>query len=118
MNDAIVNVPTPINEPVLGYAPGSPEKARLKQALAAIEKEVIEIPCVVGGQRIHTGKIREVRMPHRHRHVVARFHAADEDVADRAIRAAVEARHRWAAMPWESRAAILLRAAELLAGPW
>jgi 1-pyrroline-5-carboxylate dehydrogenase len=118
MNDAIVNVPDPINEPLLGYAPGSAEKARLKQALAAIEKEVIEIPCVVGGQRILTGKVREVRMPHRHRHVVARFHAADEDVADRAIRAAVEARHTWSHMPWESRAAVLLKAADLLAGPW
>src|SRR5258708_7488966 len=118
MNDAIVNVPTPINEPVLGYAPGSLEKARLKQALAAIEREVVETPCVVGGQRTHTGKIGEVPTPHRHRHVVARFHAADEDVADRAIRASLEARHRWSAMPWESRAAVLLKAADLLAGPW
>ncbi|HUJ63713.1 MAG TPA: L-glutamate gamma-semialdehyde dehydrogenase [Kofleriaceae bacterium] len=118
MNDAIVHVPDPINEPVLGYAPGSPERARLKQALAAVEREVVEIPCVVGGQRITTGKIREIVMPHRHRHVIARFHAADEDVADRAIRAALEARYKWSATPWEARAAVLLRAAELLAGPW
>ncbi|MGE5185654.1 MAG: L-glutamate gamma-semialdehyde dehydrogenase [Acidobacteriota bacterium] len=118
MNDAIVKIPDPSNEPVLGYAPGSVEKARLKQALAAIEREVVEIPCVVGGERVRTGKIREVTMPHRHRHVVARFHAADEDVADRAIRAALEARYKWSAMPWEARAAVLLRAAELLAGPW
>ena len=118
MNDAIVQVPVPHNEPVLGYAPGSPEKARLKHALAAIEREVVEIPCVVGGERVRTGKIREVTMPHRHRHVIARFHAADEDIADRAIRAALEARYKWSAMPWESRAAVLLRAADLLAGPW
>src|SRR5947207_3024277 len=104
MNDAIVNVPEPHNEPVLAYAPGSPERARLKAALADIDKTVVEIPCVVGGQRVHTGKVREVVMPHRHKHVVARFHAADEQVAEHAIRAAMEARKEWTAMRWEQRA--------------
>jgi 1-pyrroline-5-carboxylate dehydrogenase len=118
MHDAIVSIPDPINEPILSYAPGSPEKARLKAALAEIEREVVEIPCVVGGQRVTTGKVREVVMPHRHKHVVARFHAADPDTAERAIRAAVDARREWSAMRWEARAAVLLRAAELLAGPW
>src|SRR5712691_8237322 len=107
MYDAIASVPPAVNEPVLDYAAGSPERTRLQAALAEIEREVIEIPCVVGGQRVHTGKIREVVMPHRHRHVVARFHAADADVADRAIRAALEARHNWSAMPWEARAAVI-----------
>jgi len=118
MHDAIVSVPQPVNEPVLGYAPGSAERSTLKAALAAVEKEVVEIPCVVGGERVLTGKIKEVTMPHRHRHVIARFHAATEDVAQRAIRAATEAQREWAAMRWEARAAVLLRAAELLAGPW
>ncbi len=59
---------------------------------------MVEIPCVVGGQRVRTGKLREVVMPHRHKHVIARFHAADEDVAERAIRAALAARREWAAM--------------------
>ena len=118
MHDAIVQVPDPINEPILLYSPGSPEKARLKAALAEIEREVVEIPCVVGGQRVTTGKVREVVMPHRHRHVVARFHACDPDTAERAIRAAIDARREWSAMRWEARAAVLLRAAELLAGPW
>ena len=118
MHDAIVSVPHPVNEPVLGYAPRSAEKARLKAALAAIENTVVEIPCVVGGQRVLTGKIKEVVMPHRHQHVVARFHAATDDVAERAIKAALVARRDWAAMRWEARAAILLKAAELLAGPW
>jgi len=118
MNDAIVSVPDPVNEPVLAYAPGSPERARLKAALAAVEKTVVEIPCVVGGQRVTTGRVREVVMPHRHKHVVARFHAADADVAERAIKSALAARREWNAMRWESRAAVLLRAAELLAGPW
>src|SRR5882762_3233306 len=118
MHDAIVNVPTAVNEPMLHYAPGSPERTRLQAALAAIEGEVIEIPCVIGGQRVLTGKIREVVMPHRHRHVVARFHAATEDVAERAILAALDARREWSAMRWEARAAVLLRAAELLATTW
>ncbi len=118
MHDAIVSVPEPINEPVLDYAPGSPERRALKVALSAIEKEVVEIPCVVGGQRVRTGNIKEVTMPHRHKHVVARFHAATDEVAQQAIRAALEAKREWAAMRWEARAAVLLRAAELLAGPW
>ncbi|HEU4728799.1 MAG TPA: aldehyde dehydrogenase family protein, partial [Kofleriaceae bacterium] len=118
MHDAIVNVPPPVNEPILSYAPGSPERARLQAALAAVEREVVEIPCVIGGQRVHTGKIREVVMPHRHKHVVARFHAATEDVAERAILAALDARREWSQLAWEARAAVLLRAAELLAGPW
>lgn len=118
MHDAIARVPDPINEPVLGYAPGSAERAKLKAALAAIEGQVAEIPCVVGGERIHTGKLREVVMPHRHKHVIARFHAATDDVAERAIKASLAARRDWSAMRWEARAAVLLRAAELLAGPW
>jgi len=118
MNDAIVHLPDPVNEPVLGYAPGSPERARLKAALGEVEREVVEIPCVIGGQRVTTGKLREVVMPHRHKHVVARFHAAEPDTAERAIRAALEARREWSAMPWEARAAVMLRAADLLAGPW
>src|SRR3954452_11303251 len=101
MHDAIVTVPTAVNEPILGYAKGSPERARLVAALGAIENEVVEIPCVIGGERVHTGKIREVVMPHRHKHVVARFHAATEDVAERAIRASLEARRAWSAMRWE-----------------
>jgi len=118
MNDAIVSVPEPVNEPVHSYAPGTPERAQLKAALAAIEKEVVEIPCVVGGFRLKTGRVRDVVMPHRHRHVVARFHAADADVAERAIKASLDARREWSSLRWEHRAAVLLRAAELLAGPW
>ncbi len=113
-----MHVPDPVNEPVYSYAPGSTERARLKATLADIEREVVEIPCVVGGERVRTGRIREIVMPHRHKHVLARFHAAEPDTAERAIRAAVDARREWAAMRWEARAAVLLKAAELLAGPW
>jgi 1-pyrroline-5-carboxylate dehydrogenase len=118
MHDAIVQVPDPVNEPVFQYGPGSPERQRLKAALGEVEREVVEIPCVVGGQRLETGNMRDVVMPHRHAHVIARFHAAGPDEAERAVAAALEARREWAAMRWESRAAVLLRAAELLSGPW
>ncbi len=118
MHDAIARIPDPRNEPVRGYAPGSPERTELKAALKAVESEVVEIPCVVGGERISTGKVRNVVMPHAHRHVVAKLHAATDDIAERAILAALDARREWAAMRWEARAAVLLRAAELLAGPW
>lgn len=118
MHDAIVRIPDPINEPVLSYAPGTAERAALKAALASVEREVVEIPCVVGGERIHTGVLRDVTMPHRHQHVIARFHAATEDIAERAIKASLAAHREWSRMRWESRAAILLKAADLLAGPW
>src|ERR1700759_4855355 len=118
MHDAIVSVPQPVNEPVLSYAPGSPERERLRHALAAVEREVVEIPCVIGGQRVLTGKTFDVVMPHRHRHVIARYHAATEELAERAILAALDARREWSALRWEARAAVLLRAAELLATTW
>ena len=103
MHDAIPAVPSPINEPVLGYAPRSPERARLEAALQQVEREVVEIPCVIGGTRVTTGKLMDVVMPHRHRHVIARFLRAGPEHVDRAIRAALDARRDWAAMRWESR---------------
>ena len=118
MLDAVVSVPPPRNEPVLDYAPGSPERLRLKAALAKVASEVVEIPCVIGGERVTTGKMIEVVMPHRHRHVIARVHCADAALAERAVNAALDARREWATMRWEARAAVFLRAAELLAGPW
>jgi 1-pyrroline-5-carboxylate dehydrogenase len=118
MIDAVVSVPSPKNEPTLDYSPGSPERARLKAALAKIEGEVVEIPCVIGGERVPTGQLVDVTMPHRHRHVVARAHCADAGLAERAINASLDARREWASMRWESRAAVFLKAAELLAGPW
>jgi len=117
MNDAVLHVPDPINEPVLSYAPGSREKAQLKAALADVEREVVEIPCVVGGERVFTGRTVDITMPHRHRHVIARYHCADAELAERAIRACAHAKHDWAALRWEARAAILVKAADLLVGP-
>jgi len=112
------DVPTPANEPVLGYAPGSPERARLKARLATMADEVAEIPVIVGGREIRTGDVGEVVMPHDHEHVLARFHRAGEDEARAAIAAAREAWTEWSAWDWQDRVAVFLRAAELLSGPW
>jgi 1-pyrroline-5-carboxylate dehydrogenase len=118
MHDAVVAVPPPVNEPVLGYAPGSRERARLEAEVARMAGEVIEIPAVIGGQRVTTGRCFDVVMPHAHRHVLARVHVADGALVERAIAAATDARREWETMRWEARAAVFLRAAELLAGPW
>jgi len=118
MHDAVVAVPPPGNAPVLDYAPGSPERARLEAELARIAGEELEIPSVIGGERVTTGRLVPVVMPHDHHHVLARLHAGDPGVAERAIRAAADGRRQWESMRWEARAAVFLRAAELLAGPW
>ncbi|HTE56317.1 MAG TPA: L-glutamate gamma-semialdehyde dehydrogenase [Kofleriaceae bacterium] len=115
--NAIVSVPPPRNEPVLDYAPGSPERARLEAEVGRMAGEQIEIPCVIGGQRVTTGKLRPVVMPHAHGHVLARFHVASPAEVDRAADAARAAWGDWQSMRWEARAAIFLRAAELIAGP-
>ena len=115
--DAVLKVPPPTNEPVLDYRKGSPERARLEAELARIAGEEIEIPCVIGGERVTTGRLEEVRMPHDHRHVLARFHQAGAAELARAADAARAARRAWESMRWEARAAVFLRAAELIAGP-
>src|SRR5687767_9526606 len=111
--DAIAQVPPPRNEPVLDYAPGSPERARLEAELARLAGP-IEIPCVIGGQRVTTGRLEPVVMPHDHGHVLARFHAAGAGEIARAIDAGRAARREWESMRWEARAAVFLRAAELI----
>jgi len=118
MANARFHVPAPRNEPNLGYAPGSPERAALKSELARLSSQEIEIPVVVGGKEIRTGRLAEVRMPHRHGHVLARFHQAGPEEVARAAEAARAARREWGAMAWADRAAVFLKAADLLAGPW
>jgi 1-pyrroline-5-carboxylate dehydrogenase len=112
------NVPQPTNEPVLPYAPGSPERAALKARLATMAETTIEIPAVVGGREIRTGKLHDVVSPHDHRRVLARAHHADAETIQAAIRSNKEAWRDWSAMRFEDRAAVLLKAADLLAGPW
>ncbi len=112
------HIPKPWNEPVKDYAPGSPERASLELEIARQSSEVVEIPCVIGGERIYSGNTMDLTMPCDHGHVLARIHLAGEAEVNAAADAAEAARHDWMRMPWEERAAIFLRAAELLAGPW
>lgn len=118
MSNAIFKVPMPINEPVLNYAPGSPEKAELKKKLAEMRSQTIEIPLIIGGEEVRTGKTAEIRAPHDHSILLGTYHKAGEKEVKMAIDAALEARKEWSAMPWEQRVAIFLKAADLLAGPW
>jgi 1-pyrroline-5-carboxylate dehydrogenase len=113
-----VKVPPPVNEPVLSYAPGTPERAALKARLEEMAGTVIEIPLLIGGEEIRTGDTLDVVMPHKHGHVLAKAHKAGPREVKKAISAAMRAHREWSAMRWEDRAAIFLKAAELLAGPW
>ena len=115
---AIALPPEPRNEPVKDYAPGSPERAELQQRLHELERDRIEIPLVIGGKDVKTDETFEAVMPHRKSHVLADVHAGGQAEVEQAIEAARKARHDWARTPWEERAAIFLRAAELLSGPW
>jgi 1-pyrroline-5-carboxylate dehydrogenase len=116
--NGVFRVPQPTNEPVRAYAPGSPERKSLKAKLVELRSREIEIPLIIGGEEVRTGRLGTCVIPHRHGHVLARYHKAGKAEVERAIAAAHEARAAWAAMPWHERAAILLRAADLLAGPW
>ncbi len=114
----IYSTPTPVNEPVLSYAPGSPERAQLKAELEAQAQTVVDIPLIIGGEEVRTGNTVPVVMPHDHGHVLAHFHQAGPEEVQRAIDAANEAHTGWSRMPWQARAAVFLRAADLIAGPW
>ncbi len=118
MANGIFRTPTPVNEPVLGYAPGTPERAELRATLDAMSRTVVEITPRIGGRRVRTGKIAEATMPHDHRHVLARWHRAGGREVARAIEAARAAHATWSRLPWEERASVFLKAADLLAGPW
>ena len=110
--------PTPLNEPVLGYLPGSPERAELKAEIARQENEILEIPCIINGKEVFTGDIVEQVMPHDHSHVIARVHMATKANVEEAIQASLDAHEMWSTMPWEARSAIFLKASELLKGKY
>ena len=114
MTNGIFSAPAPHNEPVLTYAPGSGERTRLKAEVDRQYQQAIEIPLIIAGQEIRTGRTGQVVSPHDHRHVLATYHLAGEAEIKQAIEAALQARSRWAAMPWQERAAVFLRMAELI----
>jgi 1-pyrroline-5-carboxylate dehydrogenase len=116
--NAARRVPTPSNEPIRSYAPGSPERAELKARLASMATERIEIPLIIGGQEIRSGRKQQSVMPFKHSHVLADWHMAEPKHVQMAIKAALAARREWSAWPFEDRAAVLLKAAELLATTW
>ena len=111
-------LPALINEPVRSYAPGTADRTELKARLKAMESECPEIPLVIGGKEIRTGDIAKATSPHKHGHVTATWHKARPEDVRAAAQAALDARHDWASWRWEDRAAVLLRAAELLSTSW
>lgn len=114
MNNSIYNFPKPLNEPILGYLPGSPERVALDKELEKQSSEVIEIPLIIGGKEIRTGNTEKVVMPHNHKHVLAIYHKAGEKEIKMAIDAAMEAHKIWSDLDWTVRASIMLKIAELL----
>ena len=117
-NAGTPRVPEPTNDVNLTYLPGSPEKAALKARLAEMAAECVDIPLIVGGREIRTGRMRQTVMPHDHGHVLAQWHVADVEHVRQAIAAAAEAKREWANWPQHDRAAVFLRAAELLTTTW
>ncbi|MGK2944430.1 MAG: L-glutamate gamma-semialdehyde dehydrogenase [Desulfuromonadales bacterium] len=118
LNNAILKVPTPVNEPVYSYAPGTPERTMLKAAIDEITSKQVEIPLIIGGKEVRTGKLGKIVMPHDHQHVLGEYHQAGEKEINMAIDAAMAAKAGWANLRWEERAAIFLKAAELLSGKY
>jgi 1-pyrroline-5-carboxylate dehydrogenase len=112
------NVPKAVNEPVKTYAPNSPEKKAVLEAYQKMWNETIDVPLFIGSEEIRTRNTRNMSAPHDHQHVVGTYHLAEKKHIDLAINNALEARKSWSTMPWEHRAAIFLKAAELIAGPY
>ena len=118
MQDTIARYGEPKNEPVFGYLPGSAERAALKAELAKLGGASADVPLYIGGERVRTGKTRNLTSPHSHRHSLGVFHQGGASHVEQAISAALVAQAGWAALPWQQRAAVFLKAADLLSGPW
>ena len=118
MPKGFFHVPKAVNEPVKSYAPNSLEKAAVLAAYKKMWNETIDVPMYIGSEQIKTGNTRTMSAPHDHQHIVGTYHLAEKPHIEKAIASALEARKKWANMPWEHRAAIFLKAAELIAGPY
>lgn len=118
MSTGFFKVPDPVNEPVMSYEPGSPEREELKAAIGEARSKTVKIPMIIGGMEIHTAAQEELRPPHDHRHLLGHYSKGDETHVRSAIDAALEAKPAWEDLSWEHRASIFLKAADLLAGPY
>jgi 1-pyrroline-5-carboxylate dehydrogenase len=118
MATGFYNVPKAVNEPVKSYAPNSAERQELLATYKKMYSEKVDIPFYIGGKAIKTGKTVSIHPPHDHKHSVGQYHTAEKHHIEEAVSSALEARKKWAATPWQDRAAIFLKAAELLAGPY
>ncbi|AHM61853.1 delta-1-pyrroline-5-carboxylate dehydrogenase, group 1 [Flammeovirgaceae bacterium 311] len=118
MSNGFFKVPYPKNEPVLNYAPGSPERKALKAALAEMREQEMDVPMFIGGEEVRTGNKKKLSPPHDHQHVLGFFHEGDTEHVEQAIQAALNAKELWEGMSWEMRASIFLKAADLIAGPY
>jgi 1-pyrroline-5-carboxylate dehydrogenase len=114
MSNSIFQVPVPHNEPIFDYAPGTLERANLKSAIADLSSQEIEIPLIIGGKRVRTGNTGQAVMPHDHGHVLATYHKAGQAEVLGAVGASQEVWQEWSRLPWEARAAIFLKAADIL----
>jgi 1-pyrroline-5-carboxylate dehydrogenase len=118
MGKGFFNVPIAVNEPVKSYAPGSPERKEVLETYKAMFNSKVEVPMYINGKDVKTGNTRTMSPPHDHQHVVGDYHIAEKKHIEKAISTALEARKSWSQMPWEQRAGIFLKAAELIAGPY
>ncbi|WP_299756428.1 L-glutamate gamma-semialdehyde dehydrogenase [uncultured Pontibacter sp.] len=118
MATGFFRVPTPVNEPINSYAPGSSEKEELLRTYKELKSQQLDVPMYIGGDKVYTDNKQPMLQPHDHQHILGHFSEGDASHVEQAINAALAAREDWAAMGWEHRASIFLKAAELLAGPW
>ena len=118
MGKGFFQVPTAINEPIKSYAPGSPERKEVLEQYKAYFNNQVDIPFYIGKEEIRTGNTRPMSPPHDHRHIVGRYHLADKVHVTKAIQNGLHSREAWANLTWEQRAAIFLKAADLIAGPY
>lgn len=118
MANAYFEIREPKNEPVYSYAPGSPEREKLKEELQRQKSEQVEIPAIIGGKEVKTGRQADVVIPHDHAHTLGTVHLCGKKEVEMAIESALKARKKWAEMPWEHRVSIFKKAADLLSGPW
>lgn len=118
MSKGVYKLPAISNEPIKSYAPGSPERKALQEKLSEVRSSTVDLPMIIGGREIRTGQLMDIRPPHDHQHLLGHYHQGDASHVQMAIDTALQAKPAWEKMNWESRAAIFLKAAELIAGPY